>query len=59
MATAGGGKLSEFEKATDAEGKVTYEADIDKDGKKSEVAVDAEGKVVSMESASGDKEDKD
>jgi len=56
---AGGGKLSGFEKATDADGKITYEADLDKDGKKSEVAVDADGKVVSTESGSGDKEDKD
>ena len=54
---AAGGKLSGFEKATDAEGKVTYEADLDKDGKKSEIAVDADGKVVRTES--GDKEDKD
>jgi len=56
---AAGGKLSGFEKATDADGKIAYEADLDKDGKKSEVSVDADGKVVSTESTFGDKEDKD
>lgn len=48
---AAGGKISGGEKAVDANNKVTYEADIEKDGKKSEVAVDAAGNVVSTESA--------
>jgi hypothetical protein len=55
QAQAGGGKISGCEKAMDANNKVTYEADIKKDGKKFEVAVDANGNVVNTESA--DKED--
>ena len=43
---AAGGKISGGEKAEDAHHKVTYEADIEKDGKKSEIAVDANGKVI-------------
>ncbi len=37
---------------------MTYEADIEKDGKKFEIAVDADGKVISKESA-GEKEGKE
>lgn len=48
---AAGGKISGCEKATDKDGKVTYEADIEKDGKKAEVAVDAAGKVATTEDA--------
>lgn len=58
-AQAGGGKLSGFEKAVDKDNKTTYEADIEKGGKKSEVAVDADGKVVSTESADKEKAGKD
>jgi len=61
-AAADGGTLSGGEKAVDANNKVTYEADITKGGKKTEVAVDANGKIVSTESATeekGGKEDKD
>lgn len=56
---ANGGTISGGEKAVDANHKVTYEADIDKDGKKSEVAVDADGKVVSTEAAGSEGKDKD
>ncbi len=57
-AAAAGGKISGGEKAEDAHHKVTYEADIEKDGKKFEIAVDADGKVISKESA-GEKEGKE
>jgi uncharacterized membrane protein YkoI len=40
------GKISGGEKAEDAHHKVTYEADIEKDGKKAEIAVSADGKVI-------------
>jgi hypothetical protein len=50
-AQAGDSKMSGFEKAVDKNHKTTYEANIEKGGKKSEVAVDADGKVVSTESA--------
>jgi uncharacterized membrane protein YkoI len=55
-AQGGDGKLSGFEKAVDQNNKATYEADIEKDGKKSEVAVDADGKVVSTEAAGAEKD---
>lgn len=58
-AQAGDGKLSGFEKAVDKDNKTTYEADIQKGGKKFEVAVDAYGKVVSTESADNEKAEKD
>ena len=54
---ANGGKISGGEKAVDKNNKTTYEADIEKDGKKSEVAVDADGKTVSTESAEKDEKD--
>jgi hypothetical protein len=53
---AGEGKLSGFEKAEDQNHKITYEADIEKNGKKTEVAVDETGKVISTEDASADKD---
>jgi uncharacterized membrane protein YkoI len=53
---ANGGKVSNVEKAVDAAGKVTYEADIEKDGKKSEVEVDADGKVLKTESEGKEKD---
>lgn len=55
-AQAQGGKLEGCEKAVDQNHKTTYEGVIDKNGKKIEVAVDADGKVVSTESvkAGGD-----
>lgn len=55
---AAGGALSGGEKAVDANNKVTYEADIARGGKKTEVAVDASGKVVSTESATEEKDGK-
>jgi hypothetical protein len=55
-AQAGDGKLSGFEKAEDKDHKITYEADIDKGGKKTEVAVDENGKVISTEDASAEKD---
>ncbi len=55
---AAGGKVSGCEKAVDAEGKITYEGTIEKDGKKAEIAVDADGKLISSESAA-EKKDKD
>jgi uncharacterized membrane protein YkoI len=48
-AKAGAAKLSSFEKAEDQKHKITYEGVIEKDGKKTEVAVDENGKVVSTE----------
>ena len=48
-AAAAGGKLSGGEKAEDAHHKVTYEADIEKDGKKSEIAVSADGKLINKD----------
>ncbi len=56
---AKGGKISGCEKAVDSSNKVTYEADIVKDGKKSEIVVDADGKVVKTESASKEKDEKE
>ena len=54
---AAGGKVSGCEKATDKDGKVSFEADIvDKDGKKFEVAVNADGKIVSTEAAGKEKD---
>lgn len=53
---AGDGKLSGFEKAEDKNHKITYEADIEKGGKKIEVAVDENGKVISKEDASDEKD---
>ena len=48
-AAAAGGKISGGEKAEDAHHKVTYEADIEKDGKKTEIAVNADGKVINKD----------
>jgi hypothetical protein len=56
---AAGGKISGGEKAVDANNKVTYEADIQKDGKKFEVAVDANGTLLKTESEDKEKSDKD
>ncbi len=53
------GKLSEFGKAVDKNNKTTYEADIKKDDKKFEVAVDADGTVVSKEDILPEKEKKE
>jgi uncharacterized membrane protein YkoI len=58
-AQTGDGKLSGFEKAVGQNHKTTYEADIEKNGKKTEVAVDADGNVVSTESADKEKGDND
>ncbi|HTA28930.1 MAG TPA: hypothetical protein VK731_00520, partial [Candidatus Cybelea sp.] len=54
---ANGGKVSGCEKAVDAKNKVSYEADIEKDGKKFELAVDADGKVINKDSESKEKSD--
>jgi hypothetical protein len=48
-AQAQGGTLESFEKAVDQNHKTTYEGVINKVGKKTEVAVDENGKVVSTE----------
>ena len=48
-AKAGTDKLSSFEKAEDQKHAITYEGVIEKDGKKTEVAVDENGKIVSTE----------
>ncbi|MBU6409301.1 MAG: hypothetical protein KGR98_02835 [Verrucomicrobia bacterium] len=56
-AQAGGGNLSGFEKAVDQNHRTTYEADIEKNGKKTEVAVDADGNVVGTESTGTEKGD--
>jgi hypothetical protein len=55
---AGGGKVSGCEKATSAKNKVTYEADVEKDGKKMEVTVDADGKILTKDSESDEKSEK-
>ena len=55
-ALAGASKISGFEKAEDKDHKITCEADVEKDGKTTEVAVDPTGKVISEEEASGDKD---
>lgn len=55
-AQAGDGKLSGFEKAEDKDHKITYEADVEKGGKKTEFAVDEKGKVISKEDASDEKD---
>ena len=56
-AQAGDGTLSGFEKATDKNQVVSYEADVtSKAGKKTEVTVDATGKVTGTEDASADKD---
>jgi hypothetical protein len=51
------GKLSGFEKAVDKNHHTTYEADIEKDGKTIEVAVDETGKVMSTEAVTPGKGD--
>ena len=55
-AQAAGAKLSGFEKATDKDNQVTYEATFEKGGKQLEVAVDADGKVISTEDAGEEKD---
>ncbi len=55
-AQAGSATLSDFEKATDKDQAVTYEGTFEKNGKKLEVAVDANGKVISTEDASAEKD---
>ena len=46
---AAGGKISGGEKAVDNNNKVSYEADIEKNGKKIELVVDSAGKVISTD----------
>jgi uncharacterized membrane protein YkoI len=55
-AQAGSGKLASFERAEDKNHKITFEGVIDKDGKKTEVAVDENGKVVSTEPVTEEKD---
>lgn len=52
------GKLSEFEKAVDKNNKTSYEADVKKEDKKLEIAVDADGTVISKEDISKEKDKK-
>jgi len=52
---ANGGTITGCEKAVDAKNKVTYEAEITKDGKKTEVVVDADGKVVGNDAEAKEK----
>ncbi len=52
---ANGGTITGCEKAVDAKNKVTYEAEITKDGKKTEVVVDANGKVVGNDAEAKEK----
>jgi uncharacterized membrane protein YkoI len=60
-AKAAGGKISGCEKAVDNKNKVTYEATIEKDGKKTEYTVNAKGKLIDKEEAEekGEKKEKD
>ena len=55
-AQAAGGKLVSFEKAVDENHRTLYEGVIDKGGKKTEVAVDENGKVVSTEAVTPGKD---
>lgn len=55
-AQAGDGTLSDFEKAEDKHHQITFEGTIEKGGKKTEVAVDPSGKVISTEDATADKD---
>jgi len=55
---ADGGKVAGCEKATSAKKVVTYEAEIEKDGKKTEVTVDADGKILTKDSESDEKSEK-
>lgn len=55
-AQAGDGNLSDFEKAEDKNHQITFEGTIEKGGKKTEVAVDESGKVISTEEAGADKD---
>lgn len=54
-AQANGAKISGCEKAVDAKNKVSYEAEIEKDGKKTEVAVDADGKLLNSDTEENEK----
>jgi uncharacterized protein with LGFP repeats len=56
MAQAGGGKISGCEKSVDGYRKVTYEADITKEGKKMEVALNADGQVLKTEAEGKEKD---
>lgn len=56
---AAGGKILSCEKAVDAREKVTYEAVIEKNGKKMEVTVTEKGKYVSSEKIAEKKESKE
>jgi uncharacterized membrane protein YkoI len=52
---AGGGEILEVEKATKKDGTVVYEAEVKKaDGKKVEVKVAADGKLLKVEDAEED-----
>lgn len=55
-AQAGDASLSDFEKAEDKHHQITFEGTIEKGGKKTEVAVDGSGKIVSTEDATADKD---
>lgn len=51
---AGGAKLTETEKLVDEDKKVTYQAGYEKGGKKFEVEVEANGKLVNSEDVTGE-----
>ena len=57
---AGGGEVKEVEKTTKKDGAVVYEADAKKaDGKKVEVQVAADGKLIKVSSDEEDDDDKE
>lgn len=53
---AAGGKITEGEKAVDKDQHVTYEAEVEKDGKKFEVTVSPEGKILDEEDITKEKD---
>jgi uncharacterized membrane protein YkoI len=55
-AKAEGGKLVSFEKAVDENHRTLYEGVVDKGGKKTEYAVDADGKIVTTEAVTPGKD---
>jgi len=57
---AGGGEILEVEKATKKDGTVVYEAEVKKaDGKKVDVKVAADGKLLQVENAEDNDQDND
>ena len=57
---AGGGEILEVEKSTKKDGAVVYEAEVKQaDGKKIDIKVKADGKLIEVEADEGDHQDND